>query len=572
MITGTHFARRCVFSALILALAHALPGSARTLPLIDALATAPAARSAPAAVANIDDATTQTEPRFGVPTFLWGTHGGAALSALQRTPSPKTLHDDEGVARAHLRDVAGPLPHHARPKSMRCRCTTCSASRTAAPSCASATRSTASTSSANRSTCCSTGTADWSPSAASPSVRRRACARARKRIATTAQRRSPRRSPTTDSPPAIAAQPAAAPARTAATRCSRCPKERAAPMAPRWRTPRARSACGSACRRGSCRRTTSKCRCATATSPHDVDYYAYVVSAVDGTLLFRHNQTADAAFTYRVYAEPDGAYLPLPSPGGRNGVSASDGHTRWLPAAVRGAATWSRSTTRRSRKNDPWLPPGADRTIGNNVEAFADLLEPDNFGPPATDECNAALPVDGDLHACTTLGQHVRPHVRLRPGAEREPHAGDGRGDESVLHDQLPARLVLRRRLRRSVGQRADQQLRPRRRRQRQHLSPRRRTSPAPTTPTCPRRRTASGRGCTCSCGRSCDRARQGERAGGDRRRQAIRRRADFGAAVVRPHRRPRARARRGEHRPARRRPTAARRSPTRRRSPARSR
>jgi large repetitive protein len=53
-------------------------------------------------------------------------------------------------------------------------------------------------------------------------------------------------------------------------------------------------------------------------------------------------------------------------------------------------------------RNDPWLASGATRTQGNNVEAFANKLEPDGFGPAGSDECNVALPVDGDLHACVT--------------------------------------------------------------------------------------------------------------------------------------------------------------------------
>jgi hypothetical protein len=53
-------------------------------------------------------------------------------------------------------------------------------------------------------------------------------------------------------------------------------------------------------------------------------------------------------------------------------------------------------------RNDPWLVGTANRTQGNNVEAFTNMLSPDGFGTPGTDECNVALPVDGDLHACVT--------------------------------------------------------------------------------------------------------------------------------------------------------------------------
>ncbi len=46
-----------------------------------------------------------------------------------------------------------------------------------------------------------------------------------------------------------------------------------------------------------------------------VDHYAYVVSAVDGTLLFRRNQVAHAAFSYRVLAEPTSPTCRCPAAG-----------------------------------------------------------------------------------------------------------------------------------------------------------------------------------------------------------------------------------------------------------------
>ncbi|MEO8507938.1 MAG: M36 family metallopeptidase, partial [Betaproteobacteria bacterium] len=135
-------------------------------------------------------------------------------------------------------------------------------------------------------------------------------------------------------------------------------------------------------------------------APHDVDYYAYVIAAADGTVLYRHNQTVDA-FTYRVHAEPTPPFLPLPGPGGRAGfphpTGTPDGYQPPLAPGnlvTLGSAPFSR--------NDPWLAPLANRTVGNNVDAFINMLDPDNYGTPATDECNLALPVDGDLRACVT--------------------------------------------------------------------------------------------------------------------------------------------------------------------------
>jgi len=109
------------------------------------------------------------------------------------------------------------------------------------------------------------------------------------------------------------------------------------------------------------------------------DSYGYVVSAKDGSVLFRHNQRADAkAFSYRVWAEPTPPYLPYPGPQGRNGTphptGVLDGYQAPLvPPNLITLANGSIST------NDPWLADDATQTTGNNVDAYADLTEPDGF-------------------------------------------------------------------------------------------------------------------------------------------------------------------------------------------------
>jgi hypothetical protein len=133
--------------------------------------------------------------------------------------------------------------------------------------------------------------------------------------------------------------------------------------------------------------------------PRHTDYYAYVVSATDGTLLFRKSQVAHVAFSYRVFAEPGPAFLPLPGPGGRNGFPHPTGTPDGYQAPFVASTLITLSNAPFS-KNDPWLAPGATKTIGNNAEAFADLFAPDLFGPAATSECNTTGAVDGDLHAC----------------------------------------------------------------------------------------------------------------------------------------------------------------------------
>lgn len=116
---------------------------------------------------------------------------------------------------------------------------------------------------------------------------------------------------------------------------------------------------------------------------HGHAMHAHVVSAVDGTLLFRTALTAHApaAFSYRVYAEPDALGLPYPNPFGRALTPDPDG----LPTAdvapfapmqllTRASGAFSRAAT------DPWLPENATVTSGNNANAYADLAAPNGLG------------------------------------------------------------------------------------------------------------------------------------------------------------------------------------------------
>lgn len=115
---------------------------------------------------------------------------------------------------------------------------------------------------------------------------------------------------------------------------------------------------------------------------------SFVVSAVDGEILFEHDLTVNDAFSYRVYAEASGNFVPWQGPHGAQltphptGTLDSTTVTAKDPALVKlESAPFS--------KNDPWLAPTATVTSGNNVNAFADLKSPDGFG-------------DGDLQPATT--------------------------------------------------------------------------------------------------------------------------------------------------------------------------
>ncbi|HZD96300.1 MAG TPA: M36 family metallopeptidase, partial [Candidatus Sulfotelmatobacter sp.] len=116
----------------------------------------------------------------------------------------------------------------------------------------------------------------------------------------------------------------------------------------------------------------------SAPSSTDSDFYSYVISAVDGKLLFRNNLTSQDSFTYRVWADPGGNFIPFDGPQGTTGTP----HPTGLPDGFQAPFVSPQLTTLQNSpfsKNDPWLPPGATQTIGNNVEAYADLVAPDGF-------------------------------------------------------------------------------------------------------------------------------------------------------------------------------------------------
>ncbi len=125
-----------------------------------------------------------------------------------------------------------------------------------------------------------------------------------------------------------------------------------------------------------------------ATGTVEAAAYAYVLSAEDGRLLFRKSLTNDVAFTYRVWAETTGIHLPTDGP--QDGASSP--HPTGLPDSYQALFTAPVLVTQQNgpiSTNDPWLASGATTTVGNNAEAYADITSPDGFGA-------------GDFRATTT--------------------------------------------------------------------------------------------------------------------------------------------------------------------------
>lgn len=99
----------------------------------------------------------------------------------------------------------------------------------------------------------------------------------------------------------------------------------------------------------------------------EVEGWGSIVSAEDGEVLRRENLIHQAAHSYRVYT--DSAGVPLIDVYGEtfpHPTAAPDG---WLPTAP---APMQRITLDHAglSTGDPWLPPGAMHTVGNNADAF----------------------------------------------------------------------------------------------------------------------------------------------------------------------------------------------------------
>ncbi|MBX3192576.1 MAG: M36 family metallopeptidase [Labilithrix sp.] len=109
--------------------------------------------------------------------------------------------------------------------------------------------------------------------------------------------------------------------------------------------------------------------------------WSFVVSATDGRVLFANDLVKHDAFTYRVYASAE-TQLPFDGPQG-NGYAP---HPTGLVDGMKPVFGSTELVTLQNfpfSKNDPWLPPGATTTSGNNVRAYADLLAPDGIGGDA---------------------------------------------------------------------------------------------------------------------------------------------------------------------------------------------
>ncbi len=110
---------------------------------------------------------------------------------------------------------------------------------------------------------------------------------------------------------------------------------------------------------------------------------SYVVSAVDGRILFQNDLVRYEEMQIRAWASSD-TLLPMDGPQG-NGFTP---HPTGKPDRLK--LTYVPTQLVRLQnfpfsKNDPWLPNGATETRGNNVDAYADVVSPNGFTTNSND-------------------------------------------------------------------------------------------------------------------------------------------------------------------------------------------
>ena len=194
----------------------------------------------------------------------------------------------------------------------------------------------------------------------------------------------------------------------------------------------------------------------------DAVAFRYVIAADDGRVLERRDLTVSekkkdppppppADFLYRVYAESsnqrplDGPQQDLsPHPTG-----VPDGTTSpFLPS---GFVTIGGFNTPPSGFPDPWLAADAMETNGNNADAYVDFAAPDGLTPGVDFRANTTSPRVFDRTYDTALGPTAT--------VDQSKAAITNASTRSTA-----ARLLVRLGVRRGGGQRAAEQLWPRRR------------------------------------------------------------------------------------------------------------
>ena len=129
---------------------------------------------------------------------------------------------------------------------------------------------------------------------------------------------------------------------------------------------------------------------AGAADSEPTDARRYVIAAGDGAVLADRDLTQAESYQYRVWADASGDLRPADGP-----TADYTPHPTGRPDGSLPALVASRLITMEGFNHNPdgvadaWLPPGAEVTTGNNVDAYADIHDPDGY-------------TDGDIRADVT--------------------------------------------------------------------------------------------------------------------------------------------------------------------------
>lgn len=117
---------------------------------------------------------------------------------------------------------------------------------------------------------------------------------------------------------------------------------------------------------------------------------SYVIAASDGRVLFDNDLVRNDSYTYKVWAS-NTSLVPADGPQGND----ASPHPTGEPDSFKPTSGPGQLVTLQNfpfSKNDPWLDPGATKSHGNNVWAYADRSSPDGFAGANDLEADVSSP------------------------------------------------------------------------------------------------------------------------------------------------------------------------------------
>jgi len=106
---------------------------------------------------------------------------------------------------------------------------------------------------------------------------------------------------------------------------------------------------------------------------------SYVISAIDGKVLFENDLIQNDSYKYRVFADKGPAFTPWDGPHGNAFTPHPTGKRDGTDLTYVASQVVELEHAPFS-KNDPWLPASATEAVGNNATAYADIVAPDGLG------------------------------------------------------------------------------------------------------------------------------------------------------------------------------------------------